>query len=76
MRETILEILTDIRPDVDFEANKQLIDNGILESFDIVTLVSELSEEFDITISPKELVAANFNSVETLCEMVTRLQGE
>lgn len=76
MRETILEILTDIRPDVDFEANKQLIDNGILESFDIVTLVSELSEEFDITISPKELVAANFNSVDTLCEMVTRLQGE
>lgn len=73
MRDTILEILTDIRPDIDFENEKALIDEGLLESFDIVTLVSELSSEFDISIKPKELVAENFNSVDAIVKMVERL---
>lgn len=73
MRDTILEILTDIRPDIDFESEAALIDEGLLESFDIVTLVSELSSEFDISIKPKELVAENFNSVDAIVKMVERL---
>ena len=55
MRDTILEILEELRPDVDFEKETKLIDDKILESFDIVSLVSELTDEFDITIRPKEL---------------------
>lgn len=50
MRDTILEILEELRPDVDFEKETKLIDDKILESFDIVSLVSELTDEFDITI--------------------------
>lgn len=73
MRDTILEILEDIRPDVDFENETLLIKNHILESFDIVSLVAELSDEFDITIRPKELTEENFNSLDAICEMVERL---
>ena len=61
MRETLMDILTDLRPDVDFENETNLISGGILESFDIVSLVSELTDEFDITIRPKDLVPENFN---------------
>lgn len=76
MKDTILEILEEIRPDVDFESEKLLITDHILESFDIVSLVSELSDEFDITIRPKELVAENFNSLDAICAMVDRLMED
>lgn len=70
MRETILDILTELRPDVDFETERALITKGILESFDIVSLVSELSDEFDITIRPKDLVPENFNSLDAICALI------
>ena len=73
---TILEILEDIRPDVDFESETSLVDGNVLESFDIVSLVSELSDEFDITIRPKDLVPANFNSVDAMVELVNTLVEE
>ena len=76
MRDTILEILTDLRPDVDFENETALITKGILESFDIVSLVSELSDEFVITIRPKDLVPENFNSLDAMCALVERLEEE
>ena len=71
-----MEILADIRPDVDFEMETQLITDGILESFDIVSLVGELEDEFDIKIRPKDLVPENFNSVEQMMEMISRLEEE
>ena len=71
-----MEILADIRPDVDFEMETQLITDGILESFDIVSLVGELEDEFDIKIRPKDLVPENFNSVEQMMEMIGRLEEE
>lgn len=70
MLERILEILEELRPDVEFEGEKKLIDGGILDSFDIVTLVHELNEEFDIGISVDELVPDNFNSLEAIVELV------
>ena len=73
MRERILEILADQRPDVDFENEKQLVSGKILESFDIVSIVSELDDEFDIEITPKDLKAENFDSVDALEELVRRL---
>ena len=73
MRDTIMEILEDLRPDVDFEKETKLIDDKILESFDIVSLVSELSDEFDITIRPKDLVPENFNSVDAIEALVSKL---
>ena len=75
MRDTIMEILEDLRPDVDFEKETKL-DDKILESFDIVSLVSELSDEFDITIRPKDLVPENFNSVDAIEALVSKLVEE
>jgi acyl carrier protein len=76
MREKLLAILEEIVPDVDFEKETALIDDGLLESFDIVNLVSELNDEFDIEIRPKDLQAANFNSVDAMVEMIERLQED
>lgn len=76
MRETILDILTELRPDVDFEKETALIKNGVLESFDIVSLVAELSDEFDITIRPKDLIPDNFNSLDAICALVEKLTEE
>ena len=69
--ESLLKILAEIRPDVDFEDNKELVDSGELDSFDIVTLVGELCDAYDIEIVPE-----NFNSVEAIMALVTRLQED
>ena len=72
--EQLLEILTDVRPDVDFEKEKKLIDDSILDSFDIISIVSELNEHFGIAIDADYLEAENFNSVEAIYELVQKLQ--
>ena len=76
MKEKVVEILSDIRPDVDFETETQLITNGVLESFDILSIVAELSDEFDVTIRPKDLVPENFNSVDAIEALVSKLVEE
>ena len=72
----LMQILEELRPDVDFQNEKQLIADGILESFDIVALVGELNEEFDIEIKPNDLVPENFNSAEAMYALITKLQDE
>ncbi|MGN0518909.1 MAG: phosphopantetheine-binding protein [Acutalibacteraceae bacterium] len=74
MREQLLEILNDLRPDVDFENEKALITDGVLDSFDIVSLVSELNAEFDISIGVEELEPENFNSIEAIEKLIEGLQ--
>lgn len=76
IREGILGILQELHEDVDFEAEEKLVDDKILDSFDLVTLVSELGDEFDVNITAKDFVAENFNSVERLTKMIARLQDE
>lgn len=71
--EKILEIVSEIRPDVDFEKETKLIDNGILDSFDIVSIVGELCDCFDIDISADDIIPENFNSVSAMNEMVEKL---
>ncbi|MBR3267124.1 MAG: acyl carrier protein [Oscillospiraceae bacterium] len=73
---TIIEILQDLHEDVDFESETKLIDNKILDSFDIVTLISELSNEFDITIPADKIIPENFNSAQALANMVEELEDE
>ncbi|MCK6611977.1 MAG: acyl carrier protein [Bacteroidia bacterium] len=70
----INEILTEIRPDVDFLNEKALIDDGILDSFDIVSIISELNDEYSIAIRVTELGPANFNSIEAIESLVKRLK--
>lgn len=72
--EELLEILKEVNPDVDFEHCETLIDEGILDSFDIVSIVGELNDAFDIEITPVDIIPANFNSARAMWEMVQRLQ--
>ena len=74
--EKLLQILTELRPDVDFSNNFKLIDEGIIDSFDIITLVGELKETFDIEIGVENLLPENFNSAEAMLKMIERLQNE
>lgn len=74
--EELMEILEGIRPDVDFAAEKFLIKDGILESFDIISLVGELNDAFDIEIKPVDLTPENFNSAEAILALVQRLQED
>ena len=74
--EELLEILEDIQPDADYENCTTLIDDGILESFAILSIVGELEDEFDISITPAEIIPENFNSAAALWAMVQRLQNE
>ena len=74
VKEQIISILSDIRGDVeDWEANKELVHSGVLDSLGIVTLIGELSDAFDIEIPPQEIVYENFDSVDGLVKMVERL---
>lgn len=72
----LLEILEEIQPDADYETCETLIDDGILDSFDILSIVSELQDEFEITITPADIIPENFNSAKALRAMVERLQAE
>lgn len=74
--EKLLDILGQIRSDIDYESEKALVDDGILDSFDIVSIVSELSMEYDIDIGIDDMTAENFNSAEAMFEMITRIQDE
>ena len=71
----LIQLLKEIRPDVDFENNTALIDQGVLDSLDIMEIVAEISDAFDITLSPADIVPANFHSAEALWQMIQRKQG-
>ena len=73
--ETLLNILTALHPDVDFDTCSTLIDAKILDSFDIVTLVAEIDAEFDIAIPAEELIPENFNSASALYELIRKLEN-
>lgn len=76
MKEKILVILTDIHEDVDFEASASFITDGLLTSLDIIFLVSELDDAFDIEIPASEVIPENFNSLTAICNMVKRIMDE
>ena len=74
MRDEVLDILKGIRGDIDFENETKLIDDNILASLDIVAIVGEFNEEFDVEISVEDLVPENFNSVNAMVELITKAQ--
>lgn len=74
--EKLLEILKGIRPDVDFENETALIDDGILDSFDVVSIISELDDAFGVQVRITELDPENFNSAESIWALVQQLKGE
>lgn len=74
--EELLKILSELHPDVDFESEEHLIDDMILDSFDIVTLISEIHEVFDVTIDAKRIIPANFNSAKALYALIQEIEEE
>lgn len=72
--EKLMEILNGIRPDVDFANETALIDDGILDSFDVVSIISELDDAFDVQIRINELDPENFNSAEAIWKLVQQLK--
>lgn len=75
--EKLYKILEETRADIDFRnSSDKLIDDGILDSFDLITIVGEISEAFNIDISVSELLPENFNSPEAMMAMIQRIQEE
>lgn len=72
--EKLLEILTDLHPDVDFDTEERLIDDGILDSFDIVTLIAEIDDVFDVAVPAEQLIPENFNSAKSIYALLERLK--
>ena len=76
MMEELLEILSGLHPDVDFQSCKTLVDDKILDSFDIVAIISEIADAFDVTISAEHIIPANFNSAQALYALIQKLEDE
>ena len=74
MKEKIVALLKDVLPQIDFTSSDSLVDDGILDSLSIVTLVSELSMEFGITFDMESLMPENLNSIDAIVETVKSLQ--
>lgn len=74
--ERLIEILEEMKPGVDFRAEQHLISGKILDSLKIVQLVGELNDEFDIEITPLDIVPENFESADAIYAMITRLSDE
>ena len=71
--EQLIEIMQNLHPDVDFEAYEGLVDDGILDSLDIVTLITDINDAFDVSIPAEEILPENFNSAEALWALIERL---
>lgn len=76
MKDTILDILSEIIDEDDLDTCTTLIDDGILSSLDIIQLIGALNDEFDLSIPATEIVPQNFNSVDAMVAMVARLSEE
>ena len=74
--DVVLSILSSLHPEVDFMRQQSLVDDGILDSYDSVSIVAELDGELDVQIPAGELIPENFNSAQALFELVRRLMDE
>lgn len=74
--ERLLNILAELHGDVDFRENTGLIDEGILDSLDIVTLITEINDEFDVSIPAEEIIPENFNSAGALMKLIEKLDED
>jgi len=74
--EELLELLKEIRSDVDFEKEENLVDDGLIDSFDIVSIISEIGERFDVEITVDDILPENFNSAKAIYALIERLKEE
>ncbi|MCX4299398.1 MAG: phosphopantetheine-binding protein [Lachnospiraceae bacterium] len=77
MKDKVIKILEDIRADIDFvNLNQKLIDDDLLDSFDIISIIGEFNEAFDVEISVDKLLPENFNTPDAMVELIMKLQQE
>lgn len=76
MEERIYAILEELRPEFDFKSSDNFVEDGYLDSFDVVTLVAEIEEKFDILIDGLEVLPENFETVEAICELIRKNGGK
>lgn len=74
--EELIKILNEIEPNVNFKEEKNLVEDEILDSFDIVNLVSRIDSEFDVKIRPSDLTPENFKSAKSIYELIEKLQED
>ncbi len=72
----IVAILKELHPDVDYETNKSLVDDRVIDSFDIISIVAEIDDRLDVQIPAEEIIPENFNSAVALAALVKRLEDE
>ncbi len=68
--EELISILKQVKPGVDFENETALWDDGILDSLDVITIISEISDAYDITVSSERIISQNFNSAKAMKAMI------
>ena len=69
--EKLEEIIRELRQDIDLE-EKAFVDDGVLDSFDIVTLVGEIVDAFGVEIAVEDIIPENFNSVDAIMELINK----
>ena len=74
--EKLLKILNDIKPEINFEEEDNLIEKGILTSFEIIRLVMDINNEFDIEISPLHIIPENFKSAKAIMSLIEKIEDE
>lgn len=74
--DAVIAMLSDINDDVDFTTEDKLVDNRVLDSFDILAVISAIDDEFDVSVPAKDIVPENFNSAQAICAMIQRLANE
>lgn len=74
--EELLEILKNVRPNVDFEHCEDLINSGTLDSMDMVMIMTQIMQKFDLSIPPEEMVPENFNSAKAMYQLIQKLEEE
>jgi acyl carrier protein len=74
--ERLLQILNSLHPEVDFKNETDLVDGGLLDSFDIITLIQEISEVYDVDVDLEYIESENFNSVDAIAGLLKRLGAE
>ena len=74
--ENVIELLQDINEDADYENCTTLVDDRVLTSFDILSIIAAIDDEFDVAITAKDIIPANFNSAESVRALIERLLNE
>lgn len=72
MDQKILEILHEIRPEFDFESSNDFVEDGYIDSFDVVTIVAEIENSFGVIIDGMDILPENFSSIENISRLIQR----